>query len=285
MLSYLHGYHAGNHADLIKHITWLAVLDKLHQKTKPFSLIDTHAGAGCYPLDGAQALKTQEFKRGVALLQNWKPEHPVLRRYQQVIGDFVARQQYPGSPLISVSQLRDNDQLHLMELHPGEFERLRGAIKQYRGNGHSHVHHRDGLEGTIAMCPPKPNRGAILIDPPYEQRKEYNAVIAAVEQILKRWPQAQIVLWYPLLSERAGDKTGQSEAMCESLASLPHNVLKAELCVDDASSDTGMYGSGVCLINPAWQIDAVLTDILNELTPQMGVTATSTVRWLHQIDA
>ena len=284
MLSYLHGYHAGNHADLIKHAVWLAVLDRLHQKAKPFTLIDTHAGAGCYPLTGEQAQKTQEYKSGVALLQGWQPVHPVLQRYLQVLKGFSERHQYPGSPLISVSQLRDADHLHLMELHPGEHERLRTAIKQNRGNGHTHVHHRDGFEGAISLCPPKPNRGAILIAPPYEQRKEYDAVITAVKQLLKRWPQAQIVLWYPLLSQRAGDKAGQSEAMCEALAALPLNVLQAELRVDDPANDAGMYGSGVCLINPAWQIDAVIDVMLNELAEQLGAAAQSTVTWLNKTD-
>ena len=92
------------------------------------------------------------------------------------------------------------------------------------------------------------------------------------------------MLWYPLLSQRAGDKTGQSEAMCETLAALPHNVLQAELRVDDPANDAGMYGSGVCLINPAWQIDDQIDDMLNELTAQLGVAAQSTVTWLNKTD-
>ncbi len=260
------------------------MLDRLQQKAKPYTLIDTHAGAGCYPLDGEQALKTEEFKTGVSLLQDWQPEHPILVRYQHVLSGYINEQQYPGSPLISVSQLRDADQLHLMELHPTEYERLRQSVKRHRGAGHTHIHHRDGFEGVIALSPPKPNRGAILIDPPYEQRKEYDLVIQAVEQILKRWPQAQIVLWYPLLSKRAGDKSGQSEKMCETLSQLQNNVLKAELCIDDPINDTGMYGSGVCLINPAWQLDSIVDDMLRELSPKLGDTAKASVTWLNKND-
>ena len=172
-----------------------------------------------------------------------------------------------------------------MELHPGEFANLKGVLKRHKGQGQVHSHFRDGLEGLVALSPPKPNRGAVLIDPPYESRSEYQAVINAVKECLKRWPQAQILIWYPLLSARAGDKTGESEAMCQTLSRLNHNVLQVELLAQDKDADAGMYGSGVCFINPAWQIDTILTNSLAELCPRLGTQCQHNVVWLNHTES
>ena len=285
MLSYQHGYHAGNHADILKHLCWQAVINRLKQKNKPFILIDTHGGSGCYSLDSEQANKTGEYKDGVVKLDQFSPQDPLLVDYLAALALYRNNNEYPGSPVLAADLLRTNDALHVMELHPGEFANLKGVLKRHKGQGQIHSHFRDGLEGLVALSPPKPNRGAVLIDPPYESRSEYQAVINAVKECLKRWPQAQILIWYPLLSARAGDKAGESEAMCQTLSRLNHNVLQVELLARDKDADTGMYGSGVCFINPAWQIDTILTNSLTELCPRLGTQCQHNVVWLNHTES
>ena len=173
-----------------------------------------------------------------------------------------------------------------MELHPGEFQKLEKNVSRL-GTGHSHVHKRDGYEGLRALTPPKPNRGAILVDPPYERANEYNDLVKGVEQVLKRWQQAQIVVWYPLLSERAGAKSGASEAMCDKLAELGRPCFKAEIRVAENTSDAGMYGSGVFVLNPPWQLDTNLDSALANVVHMLGENeagfhATAHVTWVNE---
>ncbi|NVK58178.1 MAG: 23S rRNA (adenine(2030)-N(6))-methyltransferase RlmJ [Alteromonadaceae bacterium] len=285
MLSYQHGYHAGNHADIIKHLCWVAVINRLKQKNKPFNLFDTHAGAGCYRLDSEQALKTGEYQSGIARLDNIAAHDPLLQDYLAILSSYASDNQYPGSPLIASHLLREQDALHVMELHPGEFEGLKQATKRCSGAGQVHSHFRDGLAGLVALSPPKPNRGAVLIDPPYESRSEYPQVISTVKQCLKRWPQAQLLVWYPLLSERAGDKQGAAEAMCRTFAELEHNVLTIELRVTKNTPDAGMYGSGVCFINPAWQVEKLIGSALHEVVGYLGPDSDYSVAWLNNIES
>ena len=292
MLSYQHAFHAGNHADVIKHLCWIGVINSLKKKEKPFTLFDTHAGAGVYDLTDAMSAKNKEYETGISRLtsedfkvQKAKAALPVLLEdYLALCEPFLADNAYPGSPTISVKAKRESDFLHLMELHPGEFEKLERNIAKIRARN-NHVHKRDGYEGLRALTPPKPNRGAILIDPPYERASEYSDVIKGVEQVFKRWQQAQIVVWYPLLSERAGAKHGASEIMCEKLAQLGKPCFKAEICVAENTPDAGMYGSGVFVLNPPWQLDAQLEKALDCVVSRLGsieegINARARVTWV-----
>ena len=292
MLSYQHAFHAGNHADVIKHLCWIGVINSLKKKEKPFTLFDTHAGAGVYDLTDAMSAKNKEYETGISRLtsegfkvQNAKAALPVLLEdYLALCEPFLSGNTYPGSPIISVKAKRESDLLHLMELHPGEFEKLERNIAKIRARN-NHVHKRDGYEGLRALTPPKPNRGAILIDPPYERASEYSDVIKGVEQVFKRWQQAQIVVWYPLLSERAGAKHGASEIMCEKLAQLGKPCFKAEICVAENTPDAGMYGSGVFVLNPPWQLDAQLEKALDYVVSRLGsvdegINARARVTWV-----
>ncbi len=278
MLSYKHAFHAGNHADVIKHLGWIAVIDYLKKKAKPFTLFDTHAGAGMYALDDEQASKNSEYETGISRLVDGSLSDPLVEKYQALCGDYYSRGQYPGSPVIAAQLLREGDHLHAMELHPGEVPKLTAALKR-KSQGEIHIHHRDGLEGLTALSPPKPTRGAVLIDPPYELLSEYDAVSEAVSTTLKRWAQAQIVLWYPLLSERAGKKSGCSEHMVEQLSQLGKSSFTAELHVADKSKDTGMFGSGLLFINPSWQLDTQMQDCLNAIMPHMDEGCSFAVKW------
>jgi len=292
VLSYQHAFHAGNHADVIKHLCWIGVINSLKKKDKPFTLFDTHAGAGVYDLTDAMSAKNKEYETGISRLtsedfkvQGTKAALPtLLEDYLALCEPFLANDAYPGSPIISVKAKRESDVLHLMELHPGEFEKLERNIAKI-GARNNHVHKRDGYEGLRALTPPKPNRGAILIDPPYERASEYSDVIKGVEQVFKRWQQAQIVVWYPLLSERAGAKHGASEIMCEKLAQLGKPCFKAEICVAENSPDAGMYGSGVFVLNPNWQLDMQLENALDCVVSRLGsvdegINTSARVTWV-----
>ncbi|RDV25983.1 23S rRNA (adenine(2030)-N(6))-methyltransferase RlmJ [Alteromonas aestuariivivens] len=280
MLSYQHAFHAGNHADVIKHLCWLGVINHLNKKAKPYTLIDTHAGNGIYPLDSEQALKTHEYKSGIDVVRQQQAAGGLLGDYQKLCERYLSLNQYPGSPAVSVSAARAGDHLHLMELHPAAFQDLSARISGIGCEPQLHLHHRDGLEGGIALCPPTPKRGAVLIDPPYERKAEYQEVQAAVEKMLKRWRSAQLVVWYPLLSERAGEKCGASERMIRKLGQSGNTAFCAELIVLDRSQDPGMYGSGVCVINPAWQLDTELEQALKEVTRWMGPSSSYRINWL-----
>ena len=292
MLSYQHAFHAGNHADVIKHLCWIGVINSLKKKDKPFTLFDTHAGAGVYDLTDAMSAKNKEYETGISRLtsedfkvQGTKAALPtLLEDYLALCEPFLANDAYPGSPIISVKAKRESDVLHLMELHPGEFEKLERNIAKL-GARNNHVHKRDGYEGLRALTPPKPNRGAILIDPPYERASEYSDVIKGAQQVFKRWQQAQIVVWYPLLSERAGAKHGASEVMCEKLAQLGKPCFQAEIRVAENSPDAGMYGSGVFVLNPPWQLDMQLENALDCVVSRLGsvdegINASARVTWV-----
>lgn len=281
MLSYQHGFHAGNHADVIKHLCWLGVINYLKKKEKPFTLYDTHGGSGCYPLTGEEMQKNREFETGFVLLAGITAQSPLLSAYLSAMTPHWENLQYAGSPLLAANALRAQDTAHFMELHPGECETLTHVIRGV-GKGNAHVHYRDGLEGIVALTPPSPNRGAILIDPPYERLEEYTAIPETIRKVLQRWSGAQIVLWYPLLSERAGSKAGASEVMIDGLSEIGKASFTAELRVSDKALDNGMYGSGVMVINPPWQLDEHLRSTLDEVCNYLGKDVNSTVNWVKQ---
>ncbi|MBU2976913.1 23S rRNA (adenine(2030)-N(6))-methyltransferase RlmJ [Alteromonas sp. C1M14] len=279
MLSYKHAFHAGNHADVIKHLCWIGVIDYLKNKNKPFTVFDTHAGAGCYSLNDEQVQKNKEYQSGFDPLANVTPQSQLLQRYIETLVPYWQVQQYAGSPLIGASALRDQDSGHFMELHPSEAQTLAQVIKDTHARG-AHVHHRDGLEGLRALTPPKPNRGAVLIDPPYERYDEYKEIETAISGLYKRWNNAQVVLWYPLLSDRAGVKAGASEKLIEGLKDTAKTAFIAELHVACARDDTGMYGSGVMVLNPPWQLDVRMDEALKEVCTILQGQSHHRISWV-----
>jgi 23S rRNA (adenine2030-N6)-methyltransferase len=279
VLSYQHAFHAGNHADVIKHLCWMGVLNHLKKKNKPFTLFDTHSGAGVYDLGDELASKNKEFESGVVKIASVSATNDLLSDYISLCQSFLAENKYMGSPLLSAMLKRDMDSVHLMELHPAEYEKLSRAINPHKFSG-CHLHHRDGFEGLNALTPPKPNRGAILIDPPYERIEEYTDVVNAVERVLGRWKQAHIVVWYPLLSARAEKKAEAGERMRERLCELGIPSFKAELNVVENTADSGMYGSGVLVLNPPWQLDVNLSEAITTIVPYLGKDAHFALKWL-----
>lgn len=300
MLSYQHSFHAGNHADVLKHLTLVAVLMRLNIKSKPYFFLDTHAGDGVYELNSTQALQNAEAKTGVlkfdlgsqavADREKAKADIPAfLDSYLNIINKYIADGQYPGSPIVASALLRKGDNAFAAELHPQAFESLKSNCRRTAMK----AQHRDGFEMMNAVLPPTPNRGAVLIDPPYEQTSEYERVVDAVFNAVKRWPIGIYMIWYPLLCNTREDrKTGEivhnpkaalSEKMLSQFSGLDvKSVLNIQFCSVKPSANAGMYGSGMCIINPPWQLEHDLKDILAILQKQLSGdnNQLSKVEWL-----
>ncbi|MEO6301183.1 MAG: 23S rRNA (adenine(2030)-N(6))-methyltransferase RlmJ [Paracoccaceae bacterium] len=240
MLSYQHIYHAGNLADVQKHALLAWMLDYLTQKDKPLSYIETHAGRGLYDLGSDEAVKTGEADAGVAIAESrFAPNHPYRQRLAEVrarYGDAA----YPGSPLIAALTLRDADTIHLAELHPQEFR----ALTEHLSPWNAHCQQRDGFDMALALCPPTPRRGLMLIDPSYEVKADYDRVPKIVGQIARKWNVGIIALWYPIL-------TANTHApMLADLTEAFPDALRTELRFPPARDGHRMTGSGMFVINP-----------------------------------
>ncbi len=233
MLSYQHAYHAGNRADLHKHDMLARVLAALTRKARPITYMETHAGRGLYDLTAPEALKTGEAAQGI--LSADLPPGPYADAVAQARA-LHGPNAYPGSPLIARSLLRDQDRLHLMELHPGEHAALKAALKA-PGTA---IHKRDGLEGVLALSPPTPRRGLVLVDPSYEVKSEYQAIPTFAKKLIGKWPEACILVWYPILPD------GRQNQLVEAFAALPHERHEVAF---DLGRDKGMTGSGMIGVN------------------------------------
>ncbi|MEE3410040.1 MAG: 23S rRNA (adenine(2030)-N(6))-methyltransferase RlmJ [Treponema sp.] len=332
MLSYLHAFHAGNHADILKHAALIQLLKKLNQKSAPYSFFDTHAGSGLYSTQGEKARKTGEAARGVLALaecagkeaaqdlnggspnlglatdtdsrpksgadqealqvQNGGGQQETdaslrsggalpaaISDYLNFVRPYLARDLYPGSPLIERAFLRPGDAHTICELHPTEFEALKENCARDFGlrsafdpdqeaaapnfglptdtasrqksaaasSGPSAVPHTqilkaDGFKTLLAQTPPKIKRGAALIDPSYEEAADYDAVAKTVIAVHKKWSAGIIMVWYPLLAHRAAEIEKMIESICAAakIQNANTNILRADFCVDTAQSHTEM---------------------------------------------
>jgi len=260
MLSYQHGYHAGNFADVVKHLTLSRLLAYLKLKDKPFFYLETHAGKGQYDLRDKQAEKTGEYKQGINLIwPNRKQLPPVFSDYIQAIrslnnGEGIAN--YPGSPFIAINALRHQDRGYLCELHPGEFEALN---QMPHFNKKVHVSNSDGIDSLMALLPPLEKRGLVFIDPSYEVKDDYKKVPRAINQAYKRFSNGVFCLWYPVVNRKLCEQLDRG--MLEIGAP---NSLKIEFNLTMAPKD-GMTGSGLWIINPPFTLAAELKIALDTL--------------------
>lgn len=274
MLSYRHAYHAGNHADVLKHFTLYTILNYYNQKDKPYWYIDTHAGAGLYDLRGDEANKVGEYQQGIARLwaaggqpENHYPETlAAFARFAQTSAQTLAAhetktQLYAGSPLWAAKLLRPSDKLRLFELHPADFSLLQDNLRALRLGKRAIAKQEDGFAGLISLLPPATRRAVVLIDPPYERKQDYAQVVHTLRDALKRFEQGCYMVWYPCLSRE------ESHTLPEKLAKLlPDNHLRAELHVHAPRADGfGMHGSGMFILNPPYILDSILREALPEL--------------------
>ena len=242
MLSYQHHYHAGNLADVHKHAALAWVLDYLTRKDKPLSYIETHAGRGVYDLGADEAVKTGEAAAGIALAEALFPrDHPYRQRLDETRAAY-GPMAYPGSPLIAALGLRETDSIHLAELHPQEVARLKAVAKDWGAR----VQQQDGFELALAMTPPTPRRGLMLIDPSYEVKADYDAIPRHMAAIHRKWNVGLLILWYPIL---AGGVHGP---MLQALETAFPDGLRHELRFPPVRAGHRMEGSGLFVVNPPY---------------------------------
>lgn len=258
MLAYRHAFHAGNHADVLKHVVFAQVLQHMGQKDKPYWLIDTHAGGGGYALGGKEAQTNAEYLNGIARIWQRQDAPPAVAEYLQLVRDFNPGGKlahYPGSPEIARRLLRTQDRLRLYELHPTEVQIL---ASHQGGFAHTEVHHADGFEGLKAQLPPPSRRGVLLIDPSYEIKTDYAKVLTAVRAALQRFAECVIVIWYPQLN-----RTDSATLPKRLQALAPKGWLHARLSVQQADAQGfGLVGSGMFVINPPWTLHEALKPAL-----------------------
>lgn len=328
MLSYLHAFHAGNHADILKHAALIQLLKKLNQKEAPYTFFDTHAGSGLYSTQGEKARKTGEAARGVLALAQYasqdqnaggqnlglatdtgsSPKSAALADYLDFAHPYLARDLYPGSPLIERAFLRPDDAHTICELHPAEFESLKENVLQAQEGAaptsslatvpknapHTQILKADGLKTLIAQTPPKIKRGAVLIDPSYEEASDYEAVKKTVIAVHKKWSVGIIMIWYPLLAHRAAEIENMLESIIAAakVQNANTNILRAEFCVDapqshietsleentaakaaaaGTSNAPRLYGSGILVVNSPWKLDEELDAALKHLSRVPGL--------------
>lgn len=266
MLSYRHAYHAGNHADVLKHAALSLILAKLTEKPAPCVYIDTHAGAGLYQLNSAQAQKTGEASGGIERLLSGPLAIRLLEPYLDVVRALRAQrsQAYPGSPAIAQQLLRPQDKLQLLELHNSEVEVLKGNMGR---DGRISIHHREGFEALPALAPSFLPRGLALIDPAYEVAGDYAQALASIEKALTRWRTGTYILWYPLLAKQR-DRSDWLKRQLHKLQ--PANLLVAELWVQSQAQEYGMHGSGLAILNAPWQLELQLGQLLPALSQALA---------------
>lgn len=296
MLSYLHSFHAGNHADILKHVTLLYVLEYLNKKNKPYSFFDTHAGRALYNLESDEAKKTREAESGIIKLlkvanENCSEENENLNQsaklaetfpqelnsYIKFVKSFFSKGFYPGSPAFEISLSKKSSFVSLSELHKTEFEELKQNVEKLKPECFVNEINASGWETLRKNVPPKINRGAILCDPSYEELSDFSNAAENLSFAHKKWSAATILLWYPLLQ----NKSEEIENMKQAILAIVKNrdvhteVLDAKLLVDTEESHTEtsleksigsekprLYGSGMFVVRPSFGLKEHLEKVL-----------------------
>jgi 23S rRNA (adenine2030-N6)-methyltransferase len=266
MLAYRHAFHAGNHADVLKHTTLALVLRYMNQKDKAYRLVDTHAGAGGYSLQGRFAQKKGEFEQGIARLWDRDDLPPAVADYVALVRQFNPEgglKQYPGSPAFAQMLLRRKDQLRMFELHPTDHRILQSYIGEIKG---AEVYDTDGFDGLKGQIPPSTKRGVVLMDPSYEGHADYSRVISTLRDALTRFVDGVYVVWYPQVSKL---EAAQLPKRLEAVA--PKGWLHARLTVQQPDQQGfGLAGSGMFIINPPYTLHDELLAVLPYLTEVLG---------------
>jgi 23S rRNA (adenine2030-N6)-methyltransferase len=266
MLSYRHAYHAGNFADVLKHLVLSRVLEYLMKKDKPVCIIDTHAGAGTYSLTTEAAQKNREYANGIARL--WQKDD-----LPKIVAEYVALVKasneggklnaYPGSPYFERHYLREHDRLILCELHPNEIKALQGFAPD---DARVKTIHGDGLAECLALLPPAERRGLVFIDPSYEIKTDYAQVVESVEAFHRRFATGVFAIWYPIVTR------AQANALVRGFERGPYKrVMRFELSIRRAAADQGMSGCGMIVINAPWKLGEEIGEALPYLARELGI--------------
>lgn len=269
MLSYRHSYHAGNHADVLKHIVLTLCINALKEKEKPFLYLDTHSGAGRYLLKSEHSEKTGEYLSGINLLWQQPNIPELLNTYLSVIkryNPFSELKYYPGSPLIAKQLLRQQDKLNLTELHPTDYPLLR---QEFSKDKRAKVLREDGFAQLKSKLPHEFRRGIILIDPSYEIKDDYQIISKALFEAYKRFATGVYLIWYPVVSRT------QTQKMIDSIIKLGiRRISQFELAIKPDNNQKGMTASGMLVINPPWKLHEQMQTILPWLKNTLDVEKT-----------
>ena len=267
-MNYRHAFHAGNFADVVKHAVLALLIERLKEKEAAFRVIDTHAGVGLYDLAGDQATRTGEWRQGIGRLLARKLDPALvalLKPYYAVIkianggGDLV---RYPGSPWIARELLRRQDRLTAVELHPEDAAALRDL---FAGDQQVKTIALDGWLALGSFVPPKERRGLVLVDPPFEERDDFDKLVAGLKAAHRRWPAGIYALWYPVKDLVAIDRFRADLAR----AGIPR-LLRAELLIRNRAAVGRFNGAGLIICNPPWQFEETLTVLLTGLWPHLA---------------
>ena len=276
MFSYRHAFHAGSHADILKHLTLIHLVEYLQEKPGALTIVDTHAGAGIYSLKDGFAAVSKEAEGGVLRLLKFieadSPTAQSIKKYLALIqaenieGELTT---YPGSPFILARLLRPQDRLKLFELHPKEIDILRHNVSELTQVKQIDVYAEDSFARLKGLLPPPSRRGLVLIDPSYEDKQDYRYLEVAMEEALQRFATGCYAIWYPMLSRR--ESAALPDRMKKIAASHTRSWLNVELRVENAPGERRLQASGMFIINPPWTLEKHLAEALPILTKALGI--------------
>jgi 23S rRNA (adenine2030-N6)-methyltransferase len=286
MLSYRHAFHAGNHADVLKHLVLIQLLRYLNQKETPYMYIDTHSGAGVYALDTGYAAKNTEYETGIARLWDRKDMPEAVADYVQLVkamNPSGKMRYYPGSPYCADKIAREQDRLRLFELHPSDGKILQENFRKVESHAAAQgqrpstrgtrvlIQKADGFASLKALLPPPSRRALVLIDPPYEVKEDYRHVKNTLADALARFATGTYAVWYPMLQRM------ESRQMPDKLKRLPGNGwLNVTLSISGPAPDGfGLHSSGMFVINPPWTLEPLLREVMPYLVKVLGTDASA----------
>jgi 23S rRNA (adenine2030-N6)-methyltransferase len=274
MFSYRHAFHAGSHADILKHLVMIHLVEYLQEKPGALTIVDTHAGAGIYSLIDGFAKVSNEADQGIHRLAKFSETHsvsPGIANYLECIraentADEVTI--YPGSPFILARLLRTQDRLKLFELHPKEIDILRHNISQLKQSKQIDIYAEDSFARLKGLMPPPSRRGLVLIDPSYEDKQDYRYLEATMEEALHRFATGCYAIWYPCLSRR--ESAALPDHMKKIAATYKRSWLQVELRVENAPKERRLQASGMLIINPPWTLEKQLAESMPILVKALG---------------
>ncbi|KXV12941.1 competence protein ComJ [Caballeronia megalochromosomata] len=281
MLSYRHAFHAGNHADVLKHAIVIQMLRHLGMKDKSYWYIDTHAGAGVYSLTEGFAAKTAEFETGIGKLRGRDDLPPLIADYVdevEALNPEGGLRFYPGSPYLAWRAMREQDRMRLFELHSTEIDVLRHNFRD--AGRRAMIYEGDGFDGIKALLPPPPRRALVLIDPSYEDKRDYARTLTCLEESIKRFATGTYAVWYPIVTRM------ESQRFADQLKAIqPKGWLHAALTVKKPPADGfGLYGSGMFVINPPYTLAKELKESLPYLVDSLGEDDSASFKLEHRPD-
>jgi 23S rRNA (adenine2030-N6)-methyltransferase len=282
MFSYRHAFHAGSHADILKHLTLIHLVEYLQEKPGALMMVDTHAGAGIYSLQDGFSTVSKEADGGIFRLKQYvetckHANTPIPESIQQYLKYIDAEnvdgqlETYPGSPFILARLLRSQDRLKLFELHPKEIDILRHNISELKQSKQIDIYAEDSFARLKGLLPPPSRRGLVLIDPSYEDKQDYRYLEVAMEEALQRFATGCYAIWYPVLSRR--ESAALPDRLKKIAASHKRSWLHTELRVENAPGERRLQSSGMFIINPPWTLEKQLAEALPTLTKALGINS------------